>query len=190
MSSGPSTASIYSRSLIFITICPLATEGIVVAVTIICPSAVMTVTIPTPICPILTCLCPSRVVRITPEHPTLLPNPLAPSQANSHLSNALPNTLTPLCLVDALPTRCSFDLSSSLRQVNSRHPHSFLTRRSFDLSSSLRQVDSRHPHSFPTRCHSTFSVLASSPFPTSVNPGKFHSGHSGHRSHREVIVFS
>ena len=57
-----------------------------------------------------------------------LPNPLAPSQANLHLSNALLNTPTPLCLVDAFPTRRSFDLSSSLRQVDSRHPHSFLTR--------------------------------------------------------------
>ena len=60
------------------------------------------------------------------------PNPLT----FSRLSNALPNTPTPLCLVDAFPTR-----------------------RSFDLSSSLRQVDSQHPHSFPTRCHSTFTLL-------------------------------
>ena len=85
-------------------------------------------TIPTPIHPILTCLCPSQVIRITPEHPMPLPNPLAPSQANSHLSNTLPNTLTPLCLVNAFPTRHSFDLPSSSRQVNSRHPHSFPTQ--------------------------------------------------------------
>ena len=90
------------------------------------------------------------------------PNPLTPSR----LSNTLPNTPTPLHLVDAFPTQCSFDLSSSLCQVDSRHPHSFPTQRSFDLSSSSRQVNSRHPHSFPTRRHSTFSVLASSPFPT------------------------
>ena len=60
------------------------------------------------------------------------PNPLTPS----HPSNALLNTLTPLGLADA-----------------------FLTRRTFNLSSSLRQVDSRHPHSFPTRRHSTFTLL-------------------------------
>ena len=65
-----------------------------------------------------------------------LPNPLTPSQANSHLSNTLPNTPTPSHLVDAFPTRCSFDLSSS-----------------------SRQVDSRHPHPFPTRCLSTFTLL-------------------------------
>ena len=98
---------------------------------------VTTVTIPTPVHPIPTYLCHSRVIRITPEHPMPLPNPLAPSQVNSRLSNALPNTLTPLCLVDASPTQHSFDLS---------------------LSSC--QVDSRHPHSFPTQCHSTFSLLA------------------------------
>ena len=67
------------------------------------------------------------------------PNPLTPSC----LSNALPNTPTPLHLVDTLPTRCSFDLSLSSRQVDSRHPHPFLTQRlsTFTL---LRQVYSRH----------------------------------------------
>ena len=80
---------------------------------------VMTVTIPTPIHPILTCLRPSRVIRIISEHPMPLPNSLAPSQANSCLSNALPNTPTPLHLVDASLTRCSFNLSSSSRQVDS-----------------------------------------------------------------------
>ena len=64
-------------------------------------------------------------------------------QTPLHLSNALLNTLTPLCLANAFPTR-----------------------RSFDLSSSSRQVDSQHPHPFLTRHHSTFSVLASSPFLT------------------------
>ena len=90
---------------------------------------VTTVTEPTLIRPILTCLHPSRVTRITPEHPMPLPNPLAPSRANLHLSNALPNTPTPLRLVDAFPTRHSFNLSSSSRQVDSRHPHPFPTRR-------------------------------------------------------------
>ena len=93
-------------------------------------------TVPTPIQPIPTCLCPSRVTRITPEHSMPLPNPLAPSQANSCLSNTLPNTPTPLCLVDAFPTWYSFDLSSSLHQIYSQHPHSFLTQ-----------------------CHSTFTLL-------------------------------
>ena len=67
------------------------------------------------------------------------PNPLTPL----HLSNTLLNTPTPLHLADAFPTRRSFDLSSSLRQVDSWHPHSFLTRRhsTFTL---LRQVYSRH----------------------------------------------
>ena len=102
----------------------------------------MTVTIPTPIRPIPTCLRPSRVIRIIPEHPMPLLNPLAPSRANSHLSNALLNTLTPLCLVDAFPTQRSFNLSSSSHQANSRHPHSFPTRHlsTFTL---LRQVYSR-----------------------------------------------
>ena len=72
---------------------------------------VMTVTVPTPVCPIPTHLCHSQVIRTTPEHPMLLPNPLAPSRANLRLSNALSNTLTPLRLVDAFPTRRSFDLS-------------------------------------------------------------------------------
>ena len=60
------------------------------------------------------------------------PNPLTPSC----LSNALPNTLTPLRLADAFPTQCTFNLSSS-----------------------SCQVDSRHPHSFPTQRHSTFTLL-------------------------------
>ena len=119
----------------------------------------MTVTVPTPIRPIPTCLRPSRVIRITPEHPMPNPNPLAPPRANSHLSNTLPNTPTPLHLVDAFLTQCTFDLSSSLHQVNSQHPHSFPTRRSFDLSSSSRQVNSRHPHPFPTQHLSTFTLL-------------------------------
>ena len=80
-------------------------------------------------------------------------NPLTPSR----LSNALPNTPTPLRLVNAFPTRRTFDLSSPSHQVVSRHPHSFPTQRSFDLFSSSRQVDSRHPHSFPTRRLSTFT---------------------------------
>ena len=112
-----------------------------------------------PYSPIPTCLRPSRVIRITPEHPMPLPNPLALSRANSCLSNALPNTPTPLRLVDTFLTRCSFNLSSSSCQVDSRHPHSFLTRRTFDLSSSLCQVDSRHLHPFLTRCLSTFTLL-------------------------------
>ena len=119
----------------------------------------MTVTIPTPIRPILTCLRPSQVIRIIPKHPMPLPNPLAPSQANLHLSNALPNTLTPLHLVNAFQTRHSFDLSSSSHQVDSQHPHSFPTQCILDLSSSLRQVNSRYPHSLPTRRHSTFTLL-------------------------------
>ena len=98
--------------------------------------AVMTVTVPTPIHPIPTCLCPSWVIRIIPEHPISLLNPLAPSRANLHLSNALLNTPTPLHLVNTFPTR-----------------------RSFNLSSSLHQVNSQHPHSFPTWRHSTFSLL-------------------------------
>ena len=60
------------------------------------------------------------------------PNPLTPSR----LSNTLLNTPTPLHLVNAFPTRRTFDLSSPSRQVDSRHPYSFLTRRSFDLLSS------------------------------------------------------
>ena len=83
------------------------------------------------------------------------PNPLTPLR----LSNALLNIPTPLCLINAFPTRRSFDLSPSSRQVDSRHPHPFLTRRSFDLYSSLRQVNSRQPHSFPTRRLSTFTPL-------------------------------
>ena len=116
-------------------------------------------TVPTPIRPIPTCLRPSWVVRITPKHPMLLPNPLAPSQANSCLSNALLNTPTPLRLVDAFPTRRTFDLSSPSRQVDSWHPHSFPTQHSFDLSSSSRQVDSRQPHPFLTWRLSTFTLL-------------------------------
>ena len=82
-------------------------------------------------------------------------NPLTPLC----LSNALPNSPTPLRLVNAFPTRRTFNLSSSSRQVDSRHPHSFPTRRSFDLYSSSCQVDSRHPHSFLTRRLSTFTLL-------------------------------
>ena len=86
---------------------------------------VTTMTVPTPIRPIPTCLHPSRVTWITPEHPMPNPNPLTPSC----LSNALSNTPTPLRLVDAFPTQCSFDLSSPSRQVDSWHPPSFLTQR-------------------------------------------------------------
>ena len=66
------------------------------------------------------------------------PNPLTPSC----LSNALPNTLTPLRLVDTFPTRRTFDISSPSCQVDSRHPPSFPTRHlsTFTL---LRQVYSR-----------------------------------------------
>ena len=49
--------------------------------------SVTTVTVPTPIRPILTCLRPSQVIRITPKHPMPNPNPLAPSQANLHLTH-------------------------------------------------------------------------------------------------------
>ena len=83
------------------------------------------------------------------------PNPLTPS----HLSNALPNIPTPLRLINAFPTRRSFDLSPSSHQVDSRHPHPFLTRCSFDLYSSSCQVDSRQPHSFPTQRLLTFTPL-------------------------------
>ena len=96
----------------------------------------MTVTVPTPVHPIPTYLRHSRVTRIIPEHSMPIPNSLAPSWANSHLSNTLPNPLTPLHLVNA-----------------------FLTWHSFNLSSSLCQVDSQHPHSFPTRHHLTFTLL-------------------------------
>ena len=54
---------------------------------------VTTVTVPTPIRPIPTCLHPSWVIRITPEHPMANPNSLAPSQANSRLMH--PQTLWP-----------------------------------------------------------------------------------------------
>ena len=118
-------------------------------------AGVTTVTVPTPIRPTPTCLCPSRVIWITPEHLIPNPNPLTPSR----LSNALTNTPTPLHLVNAFPTRCTFNLSSPSRQVDSRHPHPFPTRRSFDLYSSSHQVNSRQPHSFPTRRLSTFTPL-------------------------------
>ena len=83
------------------------------------------------------------------------PNPLTPLR----LSNALLNIPTPLRLVNAFPTRRTFDLSSPLRQVDSQHPHSFPTRRSFNLYSPSCQVDSRQPHSFPTQRLSTFTPL-------------------------------
>ena len=68
-------------------------------------------TVPTPeACPIPTYLHHSQVIRIIPEHPMPLSNPLAPSWVNSHLSNALPNRLTPLHLVNTFPTWRSFDL--------------------------------------------------------------------------------
>ena len=50
--------------------------------------SVMTVTKPTPIRPIPTCLRHSRVIRTIPEHLLPLPNPLAPSRANSHLTHS------------------------------------------------------------------------------------------------------
>ena len=59
-------------------------------------------------------------------------------------SNAFPNPLTPLHL-----DKC----------ISNTIPIPDPTRCSFDLSSSSRQVDSRHPHSFPTQCHSTFTLL-------------------------------
>ena len=67
------------------------------------------------------------------------PNPLTPSC----LSNALPNTPTPLRLVNTFPTQRSFDLSSSSRQVDSQQPHSFPTRR-LSTFTPLRQIYSRH----------------------------------------------
>ena len=66
------------------------------------------------------------------------PNLLTPSR----LSNALLNTPTPLRLVDAFPTRRSFDLSSSSHQVDSQHPHTFPTRRLLTLTP-LHQVYSQ-----------------------------------------------
>ena len=105
---------------------------------------VTTVTIPTPIHPILTCQHPSQVIRITPEHPMPLPNPLAPSRAPSCLSNALLNTPTPLRLVDAFPTRRSFDLSPSSRQVDSQ-PDAPLT---FPLPR-VKSIPDTHTHPRP-----------------------------------------
>ena len=55
----------------------------------------MTMTEPTPIFPIPTCLHHSRVIRIIPEHPLPILNPLAPSQASSCLNNTLLNPLAP-----------------------------------------------------------------------------------------------
>ena len=52
-----------------------------------------------------------RAPNAKPEPSGSIPSQLA--------SNALPNTLTPLRLADAFPTRRTFDLSSSLRQVDS-----------------------------------------------------------------------
>ena len=65
-----------------------------------------------------------------------MPDPLAPSRVNSCLRNALLNPLTPLRLIDAFLTQCSFDLSSSSHQVDSQHPHSFPTQCLFNLHSS------------------------------------------------------
>ena len=83
------------------------------------------------------------------------PNLLTPSR----LSNALPNTPTPLHLVDAFPIRCSFNLFLSLTSSRFLTPTLIPTRCSFDLSSSSHQVDSRHPHPFLTRHLSTFTPL-------------------------------
>ena len=55
----------------------------------------MTMTEPTPIFPIPTSLHHSQVIRIIPEHPLPILNPLAPSQASSCLNNTLLNPLAP-----------------------------------------------------------------------------------------------
>ena len=111
----------------------------------------------------------SRPVHAHPESSESLPSTQCQTQTlwPPHVStNALPNTPTPLRLINALPTQRSFNLSPSLRQVDSRHRHPFPTRRSFDLYSSSRQVDSRQTHSFPTQCLSTFTPLCQSLFLT------------------------
>ena len=102
---------------------------------------VTTVTIPTPVRPIPTYLRHSRVIRMP------LPNPLAPSRANSRLSNAPPNTLTPLRLVDAFPTRRSFDLS---------FPH-------------IKSIPDIHTHSRPDAIQPSLSCVKSNPDVSSVS---------------------
>ena len=70
------------------------------------------VTVPTPVHPIPTCLHHSQVIKTITEHLSPIPNPLTPSQASLHLSNALPNSLTPLHLIDTFPTPIPiFDLT-------------------------------------------------------------------------------
>ena len=71
---------------------------------------VTTITIPTPVHPTTTCLHHFRAIRTIPKLPLPIPNPLAPSQASSHLSNALLNPPTLLRLINVFPTCCSFDL--------------------------------------------------------------------------------
>ena len=88
---------------------------------------VTTVTVPTPVRPTLTYPCHSQVIRIIPEHPMPLPNPLAPFWANLHLSNALLNTPTPLRPVNTFPTWPNASSTPSLPRVKSIpniHTHS------------------------------------------------------------------
>ena len=136
--------------------------GVTISPGWIVTQSVTTMTVPTPVRPILTHLHHFRVIRTIPEHPlpTLNPlapsqvslhlnntllNPLAPSWANLHLSNALLNPLTPLHLVNAFPTQHPIDLpflTSSQFLTPTLIPKPTL----FNLLSFLRQVHSQCFH--------------------------------------------
>ena len=74
---GESVLTVYTNSILYEFTHHVSGNPFMHSHTITVP--VTTMTIPTPIHPILTCLHPSQVIRIIPEHPMPLPNPLAPS---------------------------------------------------------------------------------------------------------------
>ena len=85
---------------------------------------VTTMTIPTPVHPIPTCLRHSWVIRITLKHPMPMPNPLAPSQANSCLSNALPNLWPPcILLTHSWPDTPSTFPLPCVKSIPNTHTH-------------------------------------------------------------------
>ena len=86
---------------------------------------VITMTVPTPVCPIPTCLCHSRVIRITPKHPIPIPNPLAPSRANSRLSSTLLNLWPPGVLsTHSQPDTPSTSPLPHVKSIPNIHTHS------------------------------------------------------------------
>ena len=88
---------------------------------------VTTMTVPTPVHSIPTCLCHSQVFRTISKHPLPIPNPVALSQANSHLKQCTPKPSDSLpshqCIPDPMLLQPSLFFASSWFPISTPIPN-------------------------------------------------------------------